>query len=336
MAIYIKTIEKIDGTSFKKSDRVIMGTLIALKNNGSPGALSSFAVNTAGVLTGQPTFTMTGNGTGATLVPNYKALTAIAAAAGSGYAPADTITLTGGTITTAAIATVTNTKLVSVAKNAGGSGYVVGDVITLAGGTATTAAQITVTGVTTGAVNTFIISRPGVYTANSATFTQGSTSGVGTGATFQTGLFGVNVASVSTAGSYTAIPTSPVAQGSTSGSGTGATFTMTWGLLSITVSAGGSGYDASSVAKFTGANVTTAPTTTITLGSTTGNAENLAVTLPLTANLTSNYGVWVNPKQACFASVADNTKTSNTFTVKLTPLSGGTISAGTIDVLIMA
>ncbi len=228
-------------------------------------------------------------------------------AAGTGYAPANTITLAGGTFSQAAVLTVSKTKLISAAINAGGSGYVANDTITLTGGTFTTAAVITVdtvdgggailtfhvstagsysvnttsftqgstSGIGTGAtfntasfgVDTFTVSTPGVYTVNTATFTQGSTSGSGTGATFNTALFGVNAVTVSTAGSYTAIPSNPVAQTSSSGSGTGATFTMAWGLLGVTMTASGTSYE-------------TAPTVTVSSGAGTVTATVGSVNVP--------------------------------------------------------
>lgn len=214
-------------------------------------------------------------------------------AAGTGYAPADTITLAGGTFSAAAVLTVSKTKLVSAAINAGGSGYANGDTVTLSGGTFTSAAVVTVdsvdgggailtfsistagsysvnstsftqdstSGSGTGAtfntglfgVDTFTVSTAGVYTANTSSFTQGSTSGSGTGAIFNTALYGIQACTVSVAGNYSAIPSNPVSQTSSSGSGTGATFTMAWGLLGVVITASGSGY-------------TSAPTATVSSG----------------------------------------------------------------------
>lgn len=75
----------------------------------------------------------------------------------------------------------------------GGSGYAVSDTITLAGGTRSVATVLTVTSVSSGVI---------------------------------TGV------SITTAGIYSVIPANPVAQASTSGSGTGATFNITWGRIS--------------------------------------------------------------------------------------------------------
>ena len=223
------------------------------------------------------------------------------------YAPADLITLAGGTYTVPAILAVTNTALVSLAPLAFGTGYAPADTIVPAGGTQTTPAQLTVvttqvvsatiddagsggvngtqtvTGTTgtgtkfqasvtvagneitavlgitvggsytvnptslsaepvTGAslsgaklnvvmgVHTISLTGAGVFTANApdGNFTQGSTSGGGSGATFQSGIFAPNAVTVSQAGVYTADPSNPVNQLSTTGSGIGAEFSVTW------------------------------------------------------------------------------------------------------------
>lgn len=83
-----------------------------------------------------------------------------------------------------------NATAASVVVTTGGAAYVNGDTITLTGGTGTNIV-LTVTNAIAG-----IIQAGGV--------------------------------SITNAGSYTAAPASPVAQGSTSGIGTGATFTITW------------------------------------------------------------------------------------------------------------
>jgi hypothetical protein len=156
-------------------------------------------------------------------------------AAGSGYETGDEITLTGGTATTAAILDVDSTQLVSLALNAAGADYEVGDTITLAGGTSSTAAVVTVATVDSGGeVLTFTITTAGDYTAEVGSFTQDSTSGIGTGATFNTALFGVLAVSLNTAGIFT--ETGALSQGASNGAGTGATFdTEVFELLTVTV-----------------------------------------------------------------------------------------------------
>ena len=214
--------------------------------------LSSVTVTEPGSYATMPTLGTTGNGSGATFAATMESVSAVPVAPGSGYAPANTITLTGGTHTVSTVLTVETTQLVTLAVNAGGANYLVGDHITLAGGTFGTAAVVAVASVTAGAITGITLVSGGSYTANSATFTQGATTGVGSGATFNTGLFGVNTVIPTTAGAYTALPSSPVAQGSTTGSGTGATFTVLWGLLSVAVTAGGTGYDSTSIFSVTG------------------------------------------------------------------------------------
>src|SRR5690606_4973534 len=105
---------------------------------------------------------------------------------------------------------------------------------------------------------------------------------------------------ISTAGSYSVLPSDPVAQGSTSGAGTGATFNInTWGLTAVTVSAGGTGYDSGSDVTFTGGGGSGGAAATITLGSQAGNAVTVPVAFAANANLPAEYGVFVNPGQDC-------------------------------------
>ena len=81
----------------------------------------------------------------------------------------------------------------------------------------------------------FAISNAGVFTANPAggTFTQASTSGSGTGATFLGALMAPHTVAVSVAGSYSSYPSNPVSQAATTGSGLGAKFTVTTTPVSI-------------------------------------------------------------------------------------------------------
>ena len=60
----------------------------------------------------------------------------------------------------------------------------------------------------------------------------------------------VTAASISSRGSATTLPSNPVAQVSTSGSGTGATFNLTWRVLSITITEGGDGYSSAPTVTF--------------------------------------------------------------------------------------
>ena len=101
-------------------------------------------------------------------------------------------------------------KVFSATVNAGGSGYAVGDEITIAGGFGTgTAAVLVVATVNSGAVLTATVkgATPGVYTA------------------IASGVTGIG-------------------QASTTGSGSGATFDLTLAVASLAVNAAGAGYSA--------------------------------------------------------------------------------------------
>lgn len=165
--------------------------------------------------------------------------TANNAAITASYQRGDLVTLAGGVFSTATVLQVLNSTLGKLTLGASGSGYVVGDTLRIGGGgTATSAPVLTVTTVSGGAITGFVISNGGSFTANgSGNFTQISASGVGTGATFTTGIFGPNGLSVRTAGAYTTLPANPVNQASSTGAGLGATFTMVWATPAALVAA---------------------------------------------------------------------------------------------------
>jgi hypothetical protein len=168
-------------------------------------------------------------------IVTYVALsTALSASAFNGvitgsYAPNDTIVLAGGTFTTPVQLRAVNTTLANLSLNSGGMNYAVGDTIVLAGGTSTIPPVLTVLTLSGSAIATFSISQGGSFLANGlGAFTQASTSGSGTGATFNSGLFGPLTLTIVNAGGYSAIPSNNVNQASTSGTGLGASFAMTW------------------------------------------------------------------------------------------------------------
>lgn len=107
-----------------------------------------------------------------------------------------------------------------------------GNTFTVAASAATPSGATLSGGGMTG-VGTVNISNAGAFTSNpsGAIFTQGSTSGSGTGANFNTALMGPLVVAISSAGTYSVLPTNPVSQASTTGTGLGATFTVTWGTV---------------------------------------------------------------------------------------------------------
>lgn len=154
----------------------------------------------------------------------------IHAAGGSGTPGAATVTGTTGTgtkfqasVTIGGGGTITAINSITVAGN-----YTVNPTVPTAEpvtGGGLVGAQL---GLTIG-VLTFTLTTAGVFTTNApgGSFTQLSTSGSGTGATFGSGLFGPNSCTIASTGVYTAFPANPVAQASTTGTGLGVTFTCT-------------------------------------------------------------------------------------------------------------
>ncbi len=138
----VHTIDQIAGSTFSLFDRILIGMQSAVVNPSSPGAIASVGSITAGSYATLPAASVSGDGTGATLVPVMKAISATIDNPGTGYVVTDTVTMTGGTETTNTILTVSELQLVSAAINAAGTLYLPGDQITLAGGTSTVKASV--------------------------------------------------------------------------------------------------------------------------------------------------------------------------------------------------
>lgn len=171
-----------------------------------------------------PTITYAALSTAQSVIANLGAVTA-------SYARGDQIQPAGGVNTTPAVFTILTTTLASLALNAPGTGYLVGDQVTLNdGGSFSLAPVITVTGVGGGgAITTFGLSNGGVWTLNgTGNFTQSSSTGAGTGATFKSGVWGPLALQITNPGSYSTVPANPANQGFTSGGGVGATYSITW------------------------------------------------------------------------------------------------------------
>lgn len=187
-------------------------------------------------------------------------------AIGNGYAPADTINLNGGTAISTAVVTVATTQVASVALISGiGTPNTAGVVTGTTGNgtkftaicTANSSGFVTSATLQTGGVYTqnpanianeqatgpgafvvhlsltmgvqgIVVSTPGVFSANPAggNFTQASSSGSGTGATFSHALMAPSDVSFASPGTYTTFPSNPVGQASTSGTGVGVTFNI--------------------------------------------------------------------------------------------------------------
>lgn len=161
------------------------------------------------------------------------------ATAGTGYVPGDVLSLSGGTKTTTARITVATVKLVSATIAAGGTGYGNAQTFTatVSGGTAGTTAQISVTSDSSGVITTInSVSRAGSYTVV-PTSPAATTGGSGTGLTVNL-VWGINTFAVTTPGVYSALPASPISM--TGGGGSGGQLTGSWGVSNVVVTSPGS------------------------------------------------------------------------------------------------
>ena len=172
----------------------------------------------------------------------------------------------------------------------------------------------------------------GVYTVAPTSLTQGAGgTTTGTGATFNTVLYGIRDFALENLGSYSVLPTNPISQGSSSGSGTAATFTVgTWAVQSVAVS-GGSGYPMGDPLVFSGGagtgaagNITTQPV---------GQPVEMAITS--LSDLPAKYNVQATTNGGAWAAVSG--KTTSGWAVTIYPLSGSVaVTASTVDMLVTA
>ena len=199
-------------------------------------------------------------GTVATMV----AKTATVATSGTGtvaddYEPGDVLTVVGGTGTAATFTVSSVTVRTVVAQAAGTTVWTTGDTVTFSSGW-DTPAILTITDDGGGGIASLTITQAGVHSGtiptdpvspDSATVADGG--GYQSDATFNLG-FGVNAVAIATAGSYTALPSNPVATTTDSANGTGATLNVNYGIGTITVSTAGSGYTSAPAITLSGGN----------------------------------------------------------------------------------
>lgn len=243
---YTTNIMALYGTTVANDAAYQAPGTYGLPTTATAGGIGSITIGgTNNAYTTVPGFSVAGDtGSGFTGTVRMKVATAAVNAAGTGYAPADTITLTLGTpvsSATRAIITVATTKVVSATIAAGGTGYGIAQTFaaTLVGGTGTPA-QLNVTSSAGGVITTInSVSVAGSYTVNPTLAGVATTGGAGTGFTANV-VIGVATITLSTAGQYTAVATSAT-QAATSGSGTGFTAnTITFSVDSVAITAAGS------------------------------------------------------------------------------------------------
>lgn len=247
--------------------------------------VASYTITNPGAYTAKPTVSVSApalpGGVSATLgTVSMRALSATVSQNGTGaaeasYVPGDTLTL-AGTTGTAAVFTVTATEAETFGIDTMGTTvWTTGDTITFGPGNGwSVAAVVTITanaGSITGTSNIV----PGTYTGTdpiqavaptSTTVADGG--GYQAGSLFSLGMR-VKTISLTTAGNMTVIPANPAATttDSTTG-GTGATLTVSYGVLSVPVSASGSGYISAADAAITFAPASTTAATAVLTTST--------------------------------------------------------------------
>ena len=182
-------------------------------------------------------------GVRATGIVHGHALSAATTSNGSGYNFGDTLTVVGGTSTSAATFTVASTLVVSAVKSNGGSGYNDGDLLTFSTGfSPSLILRVNRPGGGTGTPDNFTINQAGRRTSANPTnpVAYDSRTGTGTGCTV-TLTFGVySFSAVAVQGDYTVMPSNPASF--TGGAGTGAAATITFGVSGIVMTEKGSGY----------------------------------------------------------------------------------------------
>lgn len=232
------------------------------------------------------------------------ATSAAVAAAGTGYVPADTITLTGGTASTAAVLTVATTKIISAAVNAPGTGYAPADTITLAGGTATTNGVFTVTHTKVVSATIAAAGTGGTPGAQTVTGTTGTGTKFQAAVTVSAGGVITSVNSISVAGDYTVNPTIITAEPVTGGGLTGAELSVVMGVLTTSVATAGV-YTANAAAF----------TQSATSGTGTGATFNTVVCGVNTASVTTAGGYSVLPSNPVGQGSTSGAGTGATFTM---------------------
>lgn len=333
MAKDLHTISLMAGSTTSLADRLRVGLLTNVAVAAIIGGITGVVITNPGAYAAIPTVTCA-DGSGATFTPSMMAASIVLAAAGGSsthsYVPADTITTTGGTAGQQVIMEVNSTQVSSATIGGTMTGYVIGDQVTLnaVGGTQIAPVVIQVATLTGSAIATFTIVNGGELSANATSYVQVSTTGVGTGATLTSPIFGVKAFTVKDAGLFTALPSNPVAQGSSSGSGLSATFTITWGVSKV-VASGGINYKDGSALSFTGA----------------GGAAGFVEVNPLEGEVTIHfagqfpanlkYNVQVTPNAPSYYSVSN--KTAQGFDVTFYPRSATeSVLATQFDVLVLA
>lgn len=212
--------------------------------NGVPVSTTVTVTSAGSAYSSVASVAFSGGGTNATQATGFAvmkvATVASVATPGTAYSINDVLTVVGGTKAAAATLTVSHLQVVSATVAAGGSGGTNGtQTVTGTTGTGTKfQASVTIAG---GAITAVLsITVAGDYTVGPTLLTAEPVTGVSlSGATLNI-VMGVLTATVTVAGTYTALP--PATAAVTGGTGTGATFTFTFSVASVTVTDVGKNY----------------------------------------------------------------------------------------------
>lgn len=185
---------------------------------------------------------------------------------GGNYKPTDTLTVTGGTGTSATLS-VSNVKVRASAINNAGTGYAQYETLSFGGTNWVSNAVLTVDTVDgSGNITAVSITAAGVW--NSATLptmpitATGGNTATGTNAAFNLS-FGINSLTVATEGSYATLANNSVSL--SGGNGTGATANLTYKINGITITEVGSGYTAAPTITLSSAGTGSTPAFTVAL-----------------------------------------------------------------------
>jgi hypothetical protein len=203
-------------------------------------------------------------GSGATATANLKVVTVSTTVNGDGttghnYTPGTFVQVIGGTSTTgAANVEIASATWNAVGVNNAGSGYSANDLLTFSFAGWSTPAVIKVNTVNgTGAIQTVSIQNGGIYTGTSLppgpypASSNTSVTGVNATLNVQYGVY--SFGPVISGGDYTILPTNPVSF-TYGGSGAGAKANLVYGISTVHVTAGGSGYEVPPAVTFSSGN----------------------------------------------------------------------------------
>jgi len=251
--------------------------------------VASVTINAVGGYTsGLPTATFSTpdipGGVRATGIVHGNVKSAATTSNGSGYNFGDTLTVAGGTKTSAGTFTVASTMVVSAVKSNGGSNYGDGDTLTFSTGfSPSLILRVNRPGGGRGTPDNFTISQVGRRTSANPTnpVSPDSQTG-GTGCTVTLGFGVYSFSAVVVQGDYTVMPSNPASF--TGGAGTGAAATVDFGVSGIVVTEKGSGYSSVADAAITfggvpngGAAATPVLTTDNGIPYSAGNQENALI-----------------------------------------------------------